>query len=600
MFRLVLAAIFLLTSALSPALIGAAVISETSSSRRKFQNPKSLGNKTNKILLLARNTDQSLHLRQVHSSASDDSTKSLNELLPVQEENPRHSSFAFIQSVSRKSVEHHLRNTADASNSFGNHDDYSSRSRSGTTKSRKYSKPFAVQIGSGSFYGGLVTYSHELHPARICRVMNACVRSDGTLVLPIWMQRHDTDMSFSCGHEKLEFSLDDSSEPPPLRNLDLVGLLSPRPSMPHFLVDFIPNAVVFDLVYGGRKTATTCHSRRGSSCDAFPKLRESLNPAVFLPRRLKLLVQKKSWVRQFVNLMKPSDSGKRPKLLFTDQDVHQQPNMECYRSAFFTRGPFNKLHIMDDHLRDIHFLKSNGIHKEARNVRRSQNDELQESRSCFINITISNRRLTDKTRKRLVGRYITNIPTLRMEIMRQAKRIPSLRVKVIAITLEGKSLRWQINAMQKTDVWVAGHGPLLANMLFLRQNSSVIEIQPFAYYPLIYENIAARVANVKYERYIADPDIEAFEACIQQLYPSTHAFHGDATALLERYTRASQKFFQADNTHSLVLHTLSGFGLEHVKTCARMQRLTTNSRNIAKAIVRQARIRCNLPQPEHY
>ncbi|PXF46133.1 hypothetical protein BWQ96_04139 [Gracilariopsis chorda] len=459
-------------------------------------------------------------------------------------------------------------------------------------------KPFQMRIEDQIFYGGLITYSHMLHPARICRVMNACIRNDDTLVLPRWMQRHDNLLSFHCGHRKLSFSLEDNSPPPSLKNLDLVGLTSPRPSMPDFVRDFAPNTVVFDLIYGDHELKQSCHSRKGTSCDSFPSLNQSLNTAIFLPSRLEAINEKRSWVREFVKLMKPPNAGKQSRILYKNIDVTESKElgMQCFRSAFFTRGPYNKFHVMNDHMRELNFLKSHGIQKEARILRQDKSNDIVEEASCDLNITISNRKADDGDSK-LIGRYITNIPTLRAEILKQAERIPGLNIKLDTITLEGKSLWWQINAMQKTDVWIAGHGPLLTNMLFLRQNSSVIELQPFAYYPQTYENLAEHLAHVRYERYIANPDVEAFETCIRQLYTSDHPSYKDAQTIFERFRRASMKFFQSDSTHSLVLHTLAEEGLDYVKACARMQRLTTDAHVFAVAIVRHARVRCGLPKP---
>ncbi|KAI0567801.1 Glycosyltransferase 61 [Gracilaria domingensis] len=442
----------------------------------------------------------------------------------------------------------------------GSDKDHPSAEQNTSSGGGKQNGPFSVQIEDQNVYGGLVTYIHSLHPARICRVLNACLRHDGTLVLPKWMQRHDNLLSFHCGQKKLEFSADDGSPPPSLKDLDLVGLSLPRPSIPDFVRDFVPNAVVFDLIYGDRDVRTSCHSRKGSSCESFPSLTSHLNTAIFLPPRVEALEQKQSWVREFIKLMKPPSLGKQAKVLYNYPDTDEETGMQCFRSAFFTRGPF-----------------THGISKAARVLREIRSGVLT---PCHMNITISNRKLNDDDPKQLVGRYITNIPSLRTEIMKQADRVPGLNIHVAAITLEGKSLWWQINAMQKTDIWVAGHGPLLTNMIFMRQNSTVIEIQPFAYYPQVYERIAQHLAHVN------------------QTYPQSHGSYNEVRTLHDRYLRASKKFFQSDSTHSLVLHTLEGKGLDYVRACARMQRLTTNARNFAIAIVRQARIRCGLPPPK--
>lgn len=468
---------------------------------------------------------------------------------------------------------------------------------SSSETSGKELKPFLTRIGNESFYGGLVTYSHARHPARVCRVMNACVRPDGTLVLPEWLKRHDVTLNFHCGHRKLEFSLPDTSPPPSLKPYDLVGLEWPRPSMPDFIRDFMPNAIVFDLVYGDRQVKKSCHSRTGTGCDAFPALAQGFRPSVLLHPRLKVLDEKMSWVRQFIKLMKPPDTGKHAKIEYSKGPEDADSQLQCYRSALFTRGPYNKNVIAKDHLRDIHFLHLNGIGKKAQKVLSKSTRKGRVRKICNLNVTISNRKLVDGARNRLIGRYIVNIPQLRQAIVKQAKRVPRLRIKVATMTLEGRTLWWQINAMQKTDIWIAGQGSLLTNMLFLRENSTVMEIQPFTYYPTGYEMMAKHLAHVNYDRYIADPDLEGFKACILQMYPKTHSSHKEALEMLDKFSKAGDKYAQSDSTHSLVLHNFKSSSLHHVKMCAQMQRLDTNAKNLAVAVVRHARLRCGFPKP---
>lgn len=462
---------------------------------------------------------------------------------------------------------------------------------------KTYSNPFSVNIEGEKFYGGLITYSHELHPARVCRVLNACLKPDYTLVLPQWMRRHDELLNFHCGQTKLEFTLPDTQPPPSLERLDLVGTSVPRPSMPDFVRDFMPNAVIFDLIYGDHQVSKTCHSRRGQDCTSFPGLVEGLRPTVLLPTRLKSVNRKESWVHQYIKLMKPPRAGRQPKIVYEDVFRETNDEMTCYRSVLFTRGPFNGNAIMPDHLRNIHFLQRNGIEKASRKVHNAMAFSATKEGPCSINVTITNRRLVDGAHNRLIGRYITNIPSVRDAIVKQANRIPGLYIRVSTMALEGKSLRWQINGMKKTDIWVAGHGSLLTNMLFLRENSSVIEIQPFAYYPQTYKRMASGVAHVNYERYIAHPDVEAFRTCMRQMYPDEHSMKDEAEKLLRLYELAASKYFRADSTHSLVLHSWKNTDLVHVKTCAGMQRFSTNARNLAILIVRHARLRCGLPKP---
>lgn len=451
------------------------------------------------------------------------------------------------------------------------------------------------------------------------------------------MQRHDDILSFHCGHSKLSFSLPDTQPPPsPLRPLDLVGTSRPRPSMPQFIEDFTPNAVVFDLIYGHHNVSKACRSRRGADCDTFPGLLDGLNAAVILHPRLRLFDDKKSWVREFVKLMKPPYVGRLPRVIYDDDlfgngERQRSPdNVVCFRSIMFTRGPFNKHVIMPDHLRTLHFFAAHGIDKGARNYSTvpaaaaamspavspslpspaaSAGEEATPAarvdgtlRECHVNVTLSNRKLVDGANNRLIGRYMRNLNDLKEAIARKAGRIPGLALSVATLSLEGRTLRWHINAMQKTDIWVSPHGPLLANMLFLRENSTVIEVQPFAYYPATYERMAARLAHVRYERYIAHPDLQAYDACLHHMYNAT----GSSSTTEERNRvaawriklgKAAQTYARSDSTHALVVHDVRDAALQKFKRCALMQRLSTDAGQFAVTIVRQARLTCGFPRP---
>lgn len=471
-------------------------------------------------------------------------------------------------------------------------DEEPSPSRSVKVSSKKALR-FFTEIDSQKIYGGLVTYSHAMHPARICRIMNACVRSGSTLVLPKWMKRYDSIISFHCGHQKLEFSLEDTSPPVPLEPDDLIGIHVSQPSMPDFIRDFMSNVIVFDFFYGNHEVTKTCHSRKGKDCDIFPVLAQDFRPLVYLHPRLEEMTEKRSWVRQFVKLMKPPETGKQAKIRFVEGNPENDESVQCYRSALFTRGPYNKNFVAKDHFRNMHFFRFHEIEKEPQKIRSESRVDQQ---TCKINITISNRKLIDESRRRLVGRYIMNIPELRKAILSQAKRVPGLRVQVSTMALESRSLRWQINAMQKTDIWVAGHGSLLTNMIFLRENSTVMEIQPFGFYPPSYEKMADHLAHVSYDRYIAHPDEEGFKACMLHFYPRHHKYHGEALRFLEKFSGAAAKYAQSDSTHSFVLTNFRDASLRHVRRCALMQRIDTNAENLAIAIVRHARLRCKLPK----
>lgn len=203
--------------------------------------------------------------------------------------------------------------------------------------------------------------------------------------------------------------------------------------------------------------------------------------------------------------------------------------------------------------------------------------------------------------------------------MKQSVKIPWLSLEVSTLVLEGKTLRWHINAMQKTDILVSSHNSLLSNMIFLKENSTVLEIQPFTYYSQLYEKMAEHLAHVNYDKYIAHPDFQTFQACVSKYFPSTHKHRDLALSTLRQFALAVEKYRQSDSTHTLVLHNAKtdkvelgddddengAYGAQdsltkakrQIAKCAKSQRLDTDARKLAIAIVRQARLACGLPHP---
>lgn len=452
------------------------------------------------------------------------------------------------------------------------------------------SPPYAVQVGSTKFYGGLVTFGHELHPARICRVLNACVRNDGTVVLPAWTRRYDEMLSFHCGIHKLEFSLEDTEAPPTLRNQDLFGS-EPAPVAVHkFITDFAPQLVALDMLSGERSLSKTCHSRIGRSCDSFPLLNAKIRPAVFVHPEIQKQARKTSWIQQFMSLI-PTDNYAH-KIRRIPQEYRADENSEsvqCFRSIVLTRSPRTKFAINPETLRALKIFEKNGVNKIPKTAR-----ERVKGKGCNVNVMFVNRKKMPRHSTELgVEGYITNIGHLRKEIKKRVQKFKGLAVKINAVTLDGKRLKFQIDAMQKADILVAGSGPALANMIFLRSNSTVMELMPFGYYPKTYENMARYVADVKYDSYIAHPDQKTFLYCLSRVAPRGSGNFTAAERVITRYKRAASKYRRSDSTHSYTLHNLAP-ELNFVSPCATVQRLNTTAEHFATAIVRNARLQCGI------
>ena len=446
--------------------------------------------------------------------------------------------------------------------------------------------PFYVNIGGQRFYGGIIEMNHALYPASVCRVLNACIRKDNVLVLPKWMRRHERMLANRCGQLEVEFSLPDDKPPPEPLQKDLLGLTQLRPSTSQFIADFLPNAVMLEFIRGVRDTNIACHSRKGQGCEEMEDFQTITNPVIQIHPRLRDIPEEKSWVKQFVKLMS-LPNGQGIKYYFPGDHLSSEEDMTCFQSAMFTRKARNTEHVSSQLARDMFFFERNGIKKKSENI----DDDIDYEQKCGVNITITNR-LPSESSSIIRARYIPNIPMLRKAVRNMSRQFPNIDIHIATLTMEGKSLQWQINAMEKTDVWVAGHGPLLTDMIFLREKSFIVEIQPFSYYPPEYEKMAEQIANVRYARYIADPDLPAFRACVLHMYPKTHFLFKKSRQILESYRQAAIRYSESGNTHSLLLHVLEDAKFYDMKSCARIQRLRANPADLAKTILRLAQLHC--------
>lgn len=451
------------------------------------------------------------------------------------------------------------------------------------------SPPFFVKVGTMRFYGGLLTYGHELHPARICRVLNACIRNDGTVVLPAWMRRYDETLSFDCGIRRLEFSLTDTNAPPLLHNLDLFGSEIPPKSLHGFVSEFAPQLVALDMLSSDRDVSQGCHSRLGKGCRVFRRS-ELLRPAVVLHTDVDRQPSRTSWIKQFIRLI-PSDRFKHRVRLLSQRDLFSmksEDEVQCFRSAVLTRSPRTKFSINPEMLRELRLFRANSIIKIPRQVRSAGSTP-----TCEISVMFVNSKKPEGYKQ--VAGFIPNIWRLQHEIKQRAAKFHDLglRVRVAAVTLDGKRLRYQIDAMQKSDIVVAGTSPYLADMMFMRDNSTVIEVMPFGYYPKDFEKLARFTANVRYDSYIAHPDVKSFKNCMQRVAPRWSANFSKAQHVMKRFKKVAAKYLISDNTHSYTLHNLRP-ELDFVKPCARVQRLNSNATMFATVIVHHARLQCKI------
>eukprot|EP00171_Calliarthron_tuberculosum_P006597 IDg6597t1 len=239
--------------------------------------------------------------------------------------------------------------------------------------------------------------------------------------------------------------------------------------------------------------------------------------------------------------------------------MQSDDEVQCFRSAVLTRSPRTKFSINPEMLRVLRLFRSNSIVKLPRQVRSAGANP-----TCEVNIMFVNRKKPEGWHPNVPG-FISNIWRLRREIKRRASKFRDLglRVRINAVTLDNKRLRYQIDAMQKSDIVVAGSSPYLANMIFLRENSTVIEVMPFGFYPKAFEIWLAI-------RLMCD------------------------TTLILRIQMSARSEVACIALRHEELPTFQRRQLDFVRPCATFQRLNSNATMFATTIIHHARLQCGI------
>lgn len=451
-----------------------------------------------------------------------------------------------------------------------------------------------VIISGKRYFGGMETIFHRYLNSQICRIYNPCLRYDGTLVLPSWMQRNDVTISRYCGVKKVEFTLDDSLPPStePLEEIDLFGIETHRQHAPNFLLDFIPGIIALDTVFGHYAIDRHCYTRMGANCGLL-RSKGAIKPALFLDRRAKIVTIKGSWVRQLIHLAVPRSAHDAIIKYWTNVFYErEETGLKCFRSAYVSKPWSPTDNVQLALFQKLQMFSASRIRKSPREFS-SAVLSTGERQQCALGVTIINRKPVARHFDRVIGRYIPNIPSIREETLRLATEFSYLNITFLAVRLEERPIEWQIHVMKKTDILVGGHGSGLANMIFMRAFSSLLEIQPFNYYPTTYETIAGQLASLSYDSMVAQPDPDAFYACLDHYYKSGSPDYDEAMKIGKRFKKSASEYKKSSrNTHSLTIQNLDA-KFAHIGTCAKMQQLKVDPTEVARAIVALARAACN-------
>lgn len=223
--------------------------------------------------------------------------------------------------------------------------------------------------------------------------------------------------------------------------------------------------------------------------------------------------------------------------------------------------------------------------------------------TCKLRLTVLNRvapaqeQLAKAKDPFAFGRHIPRVRDVKEAILAKAltdDRV-DLTLDIRVRFFEGMTLNEQVAVMQATDVLVGAHGAGLSNALFMRTNSSLVELAPFAYYATVFEELALTQASLRYSRFVAKPDDSQFVACMTHHHPASlgPAAVASSEEMVRRFKKAANSFRDTlgGNTHALQLHLDSKADF-WARVCARSQTLRVDEKELAKVVVEAAVTQC--------
>lgn len=432
---------------------------------------------------------------------------------------------------------------------------------------------------------------------KICRLRNACIKRDGSLVLHSSLRKHEDEVRQCHTHNLsfLSFS-EHSTNSFTYSNVHLIGSWPARFHIPHFLTDVVSAIYSIEFIWPSCKhlrTAYSCFSAFDRSCSALHTESsetnlDNLKTALLVEDRI-LSMRREEWVPQFASLM-----FHHPKLVSL-QSLYQQDsvqNFHCFKSIVaYDRGKYNlETDWFDDKNRFFHEnrLKRNRMgvtphftisHKGART-----RSEMSFHKSCNATVLILNRSLSQK-------RSLLHATEIKNRIKERLGKTSEMKVRASIIVEYFENLKFeeQVKNMQKADIIIGAHGAGLANVVFAKQHTFFLEVFPFLYYAGPFKTIAHTMA-LHYHSYIAYPDFKSFNNCIHDM---------SRKKMLPNLTLAARKLWDEAVTHNATVTGKLDFSkiddplAAYLRFCARQQQLRVNIDAFIGVAIEMTKSFCN-------
>lgn len=348
---------------------------------------------------------------------------------------------------------------------------------------------------------------HAHHGSTICRIPNIVRDAEGLYIVPAWLQRHQ-DILAKCGLDRDKVSFETYVDTDATLPLDLLLPSIPKDDPPRFAYDILLSVPTLEVVYRStdREEMITyqCIDEAGNCGVVEPKLplSQRFNPLLLLPRKLENLTAT-SWTGSFLRMIHGVDvDSDPPPTLAYHHHLFALPNAKvAFRSAFFAQKKVDGQ--AEKQLTQKSFLFAyNQIHRDG-----------QETCPLVVTILEASNGLPTLSDAAKDTKSALSQSILEAVVNRTHKGV---QVRIEDLTK--LSFRGQVDVMQSTDVLIARHDVVMANILFLRAHTPVFEIAPFLYRSDVFLGIARQLRLI-YKRVTAAPDLDNFERCVRRLHP---------------------------------------------------------------------------------
>lgn len=458
----------------------------------------------------------------------------------------------------------------------------------------------------------------------VCRVHNACIRNDGTLLVHPGLKRYAARLR-QCNVRNLDYFHNPSSQYDRTEStvsIDLLGASPARYHIPHFLTDVLPALFSSELIWPSsthESSRSECHMPEGKECPENKKKDKLEKAGLFVEDRV-MKMKVSAWVPQFSAMMDGSpmlfsqESMIRMKNV-NDEKAHDDKNnddeddkknkkdsdrkikgarandLTCFKSV--VSYPKNMYYLRSPEW----FSDGNGIfprHGLSRSslIRSPSTLQKESSKTCSVNVVFMNRIGWEKRHGFYVGRDLVNIDEIQKQLLRDAPQSqnPTIIPDISVSYFENMTFAQQVSLMQKADVLVGVHGAGLANIIFARRDTPLLEVFPFTYYAGPFNGVSSSL-GIKYSSMIAEPDTRTFLECVDVRAKKTDDMEMSKRAK-ELWVEALRKRKMDGELRFLRTHSMTDPSGSNMKMCARCQRLKVDAVEMTRRVIAMAQEVC--------